>query len=258
MLEIKDLKVKIQEDSGQSTQVNQGENFQKEILKGINLKVEDNKVHVLMGPNGSGKSTLAQAIMGHPAYDVTSGQVSFNGEPILDLDVTQRANVGIFLSFQYPSEITGVTISSFLRLIYNKAHNTKLSPAKFRKILKEKMSLLEIDDSFANRYLNEGFSGGEKKRMEMLQMLVLEPKLAILDETDSGLDIDALKTVANAVNALKKETKMSVLLITHYTRILNYIDADKVHIMQNGKIVKEGNKSLADELEKQGFAPFED
>ncbi len=241
MLEIKNLKVKIEDN---------------EILKGVNLKVENNKVHALMGPNGSGKSTLAQALMGHPMYEVTQGEVLLDGEEVLDMEPDERAVKGIFLSFQYPSEVSGVTISNFLRLIYNKHHEEKLTPAKFRKVLKEKMDVLEMDESFADRYLNEGYSGGEKKRMEMLQMLIMEPKVAILDETDSGLDIDALKIVAESVNKLKGQTNMSVLIITHYTRILKYIEPDKVHIMRDGKIIKEGGKDLAHQLEEQGYAPF--
>lgn len=241
MLKIKDLKVSIED---------------KEILKGINLDVLKGKVHVLMGPNGSGKSTLAQTIMGNPMYTVTSGDIVLENESILDMEPHARALKGIFLSFQYPSEVTGVTISNFLRMIYNKRHTQNLSPVKFRKILEGKMDALNMNTDFAQRYLNDGFSGGEKKRMEMLQMSILEPKIAILDETDSGLDIDALKIVSNAVNTLKKDTNMSVLIITHYTRILQHIQADKVHILQDGVIVREGNRDLADELEQKGYAPF--
>lgn len=228
----------------------------KKIIKGINLSLEEEKVHVLMGPNGSGKSTLAQTLMGHPAYTVDKGKVLFAGEPLLELSPSERALKGLFLSFQYPSEIPGVTISSYLRMVYNKRFEENLSPIKFRKLLKEKMELLEIDESFMGRYLNEGFSGGEKKRMEILQMLVLEPKLAILDETDSGLDIDAIRVVSQAVNVAKKETKMTVLLITHYSRILKYIEPDQVYIMRDGKIVETGGKELAQELEEKGYAPF--
>lgn len=240
ILEIKDLKVSIDDTK---------------ILKGVDLEVKENEVTVLMGPNGSGKSTLAQALMGHPMYEV-EGDVNFNDEDLLDKEPDQRALDGLFLSFQYPSEVTGVTISSFLRMIYNKRHDEKLTPVKFRKILKEKMAILEMDESFMHRYLNEGFSGGEKKRMEMLQMMVLEPKLAILDETDSGLDVDALKIVGKVVNHLKEKTNMTILLITHYTRVLNYIEPDTVYIMQNGKITQKGTKDLAHELEEKGYAPF--
>lgn len=241
MLKVKNLHVKIDE---------------KEILKGVNLELTKGQVTVLMGQNGSGKSTLAQTLMGHPLYQITSGEVLFNNEDLLEMEPNERALKGLFLSFQYPSEVTGVTISSFLRMIYNKRHSTNLSPAAFRKLLKEKMDLLEMKDDFMSRYLNEGFSGGEKKRMEMLQMLVLEPELAILDETDSGLDIDALKVVSKAVNILKETKGMSVLIITHYTRILQHIEADRVLIMQDGAIVKTGDKSLAHELEEKGYAPF--
>ncbi len=241
MLKIKNLRISIED---------------KPILKGLDLTVGDNEIHVLMGPNGSGKSTLAQAIMGNPVYTVDSGQIVFNSDDITGMEPNERALKGIFLSFQYPSEISGVTVSSFLRLVYNKSHNVNLPPVKFKKVLAEKMQLLGMDESFATRYLNEGFSGGEKKRMEMLQMLVIEPKLTVLDETDSGLDVDALKIIANAVNKLKKETKMSVLLITHYTRILKYIEPDIVSIMQDGVVRKSGGKELAHELEEKGFAPF--
>jgi Fe-S cluster assembly ATP-binding protein len=237
------------------------QNFQvsvdeKEILKGVDLELSQGKVHVLMGPNGSGKSTLAQALMGHPLYKVTDGDVSLDGKNLLDMDVTERALQGVFLSFQYPSSAEGVSVFSFLRMIYNKKHGQNVTPASFKKILKEKLDLLGIDEDFMGRNLNEGFSGGEKKRMEMLQMLILEPKLAIIDEVDSGLDIDALKIVANAVNYLKEKTGCPVLLITHYTRILQYIEPDYVHILQDGVVVRSGAKDLAHELEEKGYAPF--
>jgi Fe-S cluster assembly ATP-binding protein len=228
----------------------------KEILKGLNLNIKSGEIHVLMGPNGSGKSTFAQVVMGNPKYSAFKGEIKFSGKDLLDLKPNERANKGIFLSFQYPSEISGVTISNYLRLIYNNSHNEKLSPIAFRKFIKEKMDLLEIKEDFLKRYLNEGFSGGEKKKMEMLQMLVLEPKLAILDEVDSGLDIDALKLVSKAVEFLHDRNKLSVLVITHYTRILNYLKPDFVHVMQNGAIIKSGSKKLADELEEKGYAPF--
>src|SRR3989344_3518521 len=206
MLEIKNLKVKVDT---------------KQIVKGVDLKIANSEIHALMGPNGSGKSTLAQTLMGNPKYEISGGKVLFNGQDITKLDVTKRAALGIFLAFQYPSEVSGVTIASFLRLVYNtkiKALGEKeLSPVNFRKVLKDKMDYLKIDESFISRYLNEGFSGGEKKRFEVLQMLVLEPKLAILDETDSGLDIDALKVVSVVVKYLHKKNKMSALIITHYT-----------------------------------------
>ena len=238
MFSIKDLKVKTEE---------------KEILKGVDLEIENNSVHVLMGQNGSGKSTLAQTIAGNPSYEVTDGKIKFNGRDILDLKPEERSRFGIFLSFQYPSEISGVSVFSFLRLIYNNSHEEKLSPVKFRGLLLEKAKILGIEESMLSRSLNEGFSGGEKKRMEMLQMLVLEPKLAILDEVDSGLDIDALKIVAKSVNFLKEKTKMSVLIITHYARILKYLEPDFVHIMKDGKIVQSGDKNLAHELEEKGY-----
>ena len=238
MLEIKNLKVNIED---------------KEVLKGVNLEIEANKIHALMGQNGSGKSTLAQTLMGHPGYKVVGGDVKFNGKNLLELEPNERSLAGLFLSFQYPSEIAGVTISSFLRMIYNKSHSTNLTTVLFRKFLTDKLALLEIKEDFMNRYLNEGFSGGEKKRMEMLQMLVLEPKLAILDETDSGLDVDAVKIVAKCINALKAQTNMSVLLITHYPRILKFIEPDRVHIMQDGEISQTGDKSLAHEIEEKGY-----
>ena len=223
-----------------------------EILKGIDLTIKRGETAVLMGQNGSGKSTLSQVVMGNPVYKVISGSISFNKKDLLSLDVTQRAKEGIFLSFQYPSEIEGVTVSSYLRLIYNKKNGTTLSPIKFRKLVKEYLDLLKMDETFLSRYLNEGFSGGEKKRMEMLQMLVLSPKFAMLDEVDSGLDVDALKIVSGAVNYLKsKET--TFLIITHYSRILQYLDPDRVLIMSNGKIVKEGDKKLALEIESTGY-----
>ena len=223
------------------------------ILNGINLEIKAGEIHALMGHNGSGKSTLAQVLMGHPGYKVEQGSVVFEKNNLLDLEPDQRANLGLFLSFQYPSEISGVNISSYLRMIYNKRNNEKLSPVAFRKILKEKMELLKMNEDFMNRYLNEGFSGGEKKRMEMLQMLVIEPKLAILDETDSGLDIDALKVVTGAIEHLHKAKGMAVLLITHYSRVLKYLEPDMVHVMKNGQIVKSGGKDLAHQIEDYGY-----
>ena len=227
----------------------------KEILKGVNLEVELGKVHALMGPNGSGKSTLANVLMGHPKYQVTKGKIILNGEDITELKADERAKKGLFLSFQYPSEITGVTLNNFLRTAYNSVKKEKLSVIDFYKFLKQKMEKLHIDSSFSKRYVNEGFSGGEKKRAEILQMAVLEPKYAILDETDSGTDVDALKIIGNAVNDMKSPNK-ATLIITHYYRILNYITPDKVHIMINGKIVKEGGKELAEEIENYGFETY--
>lgn len=241
MLKVKNLSVKI--DS-------------KEILKNLNLELEAGKVYALMGQNGSGKSTLAQTLMGHPQYVVSNGEITFLNQNLLEMDPTQRGLEGMFLSFQYPSEVPGVTIFSYLRMIYNKRHKQNLSPIAFRKLLKDKMQILEIKEDFMNRYLNDGFSGGEKKRMEMLQMLVLEPKLAILDETDSGLDVDALRIVSTAVSTLKEQTGMTVLIITHYTRILQHIQPDVVLVMQDGQIIKQGGKELAHELEQKGYAEF--
>jgi len=228
----------------------------KMILNGVNLEIGNNEIHVLMGPNGSGKTTLAQVLMGSPCYEVVDGSIEFNGRNILKLFPNERAEMGMFLSFQHPSEISGLPVSNFLRMIYNRRFNGNIPLASFRKILKEKMEKLEVDEDIINRYLNEGFSGGEKKKMEILQMMILEPKLTVLDEVDSGLDIDALKIVAENVNALKKKTKMSLLIITHYTRILEHINPDMVHIMKDGVIVQLGDKSLAEKLEKIGYAPF--
>ncbi len=240
-LEVKDLRVKIEG---------------KGILKGISLEVDKGQVVALMGPNGSGKSTLAYALMGHPSYEITSGRIFLNGEDVTKASPDQRAKKGLFLSFQYPQEISGVSVSNFLRTALNakrEAKNEKpISVMDFHKLLHEKMKLLKIDKSFALRYLNEGFSGGEKKRMEILQMAVLQPNIGILDETDSGLDIDALKTVAKGVNSLKGP-ELGILLITHYQRILNYITPDKVHIVVAGKIVKSGGKELALEVEEKGY-----
>jgi Fe-S cluster assembly ATP-binding protein len=241
MLEIKNLDVSVEK---------------KDIIHGLNLKIGSSEIHALMGQNGSGKSTLAQAVMGHPKYEVTSGEIVFDGKNVLEMEPNERAKAGLFLSFQYPSEVAGVNINSYLRLIYNKRFDLKVSPVKFREILKDKLEVLEMKPEFLTRHLNEGFSGGEKKRMEMLQMLVLEPKLAILDEVDSGLDIDALKVVSNAVNYLAKEKGMSVLIITHYTRILKYVHPNFVHVMKDGNIVKSGGADLADELEAKGYASY--
>ena len=243
MLEIKNLHVNIDGN---------------EILKGISLIAKDNEVTVLMGPNGSGKSTLANTLMGHPKFEITKGEIKFNNVLLNDLSPEKRAKLGLFLSFQYPQEISGVSVRNFLRTAYNAVKGTKLSPIEFRKIMEEKMDLLKVDKTFADRYLNEGFSGGEKKRSEILQLAVLEPKFAILDETDSGLDIDSLKTVAEGVNKIKEKIKNGVLIITHYKRILDYIKPDKVYIMKNGKIVEEGNIELVEKLEKEGYEWLED
>ena len=229
-----------------------------EILKGVNLTVKQGEVHALMGPNGTGKSTLAYVLMGHPSYFVTEGEVLFKGKNVLDLPPNERSQMGIFLAFQYPVAIPGVTVANFLRTALNakrKSENPEdkgIPIPEFRRILKEKMDLLKVDHTFAGRYLNEGFSGGEKKRAEILQMATLKPSIAILDETDSGLDIDALRIVSDGVNALRGED-LGVLVITHYQRILNYIKPDFVHIMLNGRIVESGGPDLALHLEEQGY-----
>ncbi len=224
----------------------------KEILKGLNLTINKGEVHALMGPNGSGKSTLAYVLMGHPKYQVTSGKVWYKGEEIFALKPNERAKKGLFLAFQYPTPIPGVTVMNFLRAAL-KAVQEKEIPAKdFLKLLKEKMKFLEISDQFSNRYINDGFSGGEKKRHEILQMAILEPEMAILDETDSGLDIDALKTVAKGVNRLIGPN-LGILLITHYQRMLNYIKPDYVHVLVDGKIVQSGGDKLALKLEELGY-----
>ena len=240
-LEIKDLHVKVDG---------------KEIVKGVNLKVEKGKVAALMGPNGSGKSTLAYALMGHPRYKISSGKIFLDNKDITKLPADERAKKGMFLSFQYPHEISGVSISNFLRSALNAIRESKneypISVMDFHEMLQEKMKVLKINSSFASRYLNEGFSGGEKKKMEILQMAVLGPKIGILDETDSGLDVDALRAVADGINKLKNP-QMGILLITHYQRILDYIIPDKVHIMVNGEIARSGSKELALEVEKKGY-----
>lgn len=233
----------------------------KEILKGVNLSVQKGEIHALMGPNGSGKSTLAQALLGHPKYEVTKGEILFKGQNILELGPDERARLGLFLAFQYPLEIVGVPLSRFLlaalKARRGQSEDSRDSKAfsEFRKTLKEKLSLLKMEDSFANRYLNEGFSGGEKKRAEILQMLVLKPEIAILDETDSGLDIDSVKIVAEAVNSMRGP-EFGCLAITHYQRILNYLKPDVVHVMVDGRIVRTGGWELAQELEAKGYEQF--
>jgi len=228
----------------------------KEILKGINLEIKAGEIHAIMGPNGSGKSTLSAVIAGKEEYEVTEGNVMLDGEDLSDLSPEERAHKGIFLSFQYPVEIPGVTVTNFIKTAINETRKSKgleeLPAKEMLQLIREKSDLLEIDRKFLSRSLNEGFSGGEKKRNEIFQMAMLEPKLAILDETDSGLDIDALKVVAKGVNKLKSD-KNSVLVITHYQRLLDYIVPDFVHVLYNGKIVKSGGKELALELEKKGY-----
>lgn len=231
---------------------------QNEIIKGLTLSVAQGQVHAIMGPNGTGKSTLAYTLMGHPNYTVTEGEVIFKGKNLLDLSTDERARLGLFLAFQYPISIPGVTVANFLRTAVNarrKAennHDRGIPIPEFRKILREKMDMLKMDSAFAGRYLNEGFSGGEKKRAEVLQMAILQPEIAILDETDSGLDIDALRIVSEGVNLLR-EQNIGVLLITHYQRMLNYIKPDVVHVMMDGTIVESGGADLAMHLEEQGY-----
>lgn len=226
-----------------------------EILKGLDLTIQEGETVALMGPNGSGKSTLAYALMGHPKYVITEGSVSFKGKDLLDLEPDERAQLGFFLSFQYPSAVPGVKVSDFLRAAYNSVHpEDKLSLPKFRRLLREEMQALEMDMSFADRYVNEGWSGGEKKRGEILQLRVLKPALAVLDETDSGLDIDAIRVVSKGVNQARlDDEKRAFLLITHYKRILEYIKPDRVVILVDGAVVDEGGSELVDKLEEEGY-----
>lgn len=224
----------------------------KEILKGLNLEIEKGEIHVIMGPNGAGKSTLANTLMGHPKYSIIDGEMVFEGDIINDLKVDARARKGIFLSFQYPEEVPGITVENFLRSAKGNLAGKVQNIIQFRKALKEKMRLLKMDESYAQRYLNLGFSGGEKKKNEILQMAVLEPKLAILDETDSGLDVDAVRIVAEGVSKLVDEEN-SILIITHHNRILDYLKPDYVHVLMDGKIVKTGDMSLAREIEESGY-----
>jgi Fe-S cluster assembly ATP-binding protein len=236
-LEVRDLRVSVEG---------------KEILKGIDLKVAQGETHALMGPNGSGKSTLANVIMGRPGYEVTGGQVLFEGEDVTGLTPDERARRGLFLAMQYPVEVPGVSVVNFLRTAYKSVKGDEISALAFRKHMKEKMAMLGVEDAMVNRYVNQGFSGGEKKRNEILQLAVLEPQIAILDETDSGLDIDSLKQVATGIAQLVGPT-LGVLLVTHYQRILNYITPDHVHVMMQGRIVRSGGKDLAHELERKGY-----
>ncbi len=226
----------------------------KEILKGVDLTLKQGEIHAVMGPNGTGKSTLAQAIMGHPSYDVTEGEVLLDGENILEMEVDERAQAGLFLGMQYPSEISGVTNSDFLRSAINaqREEGDEINLMQFIKKLDKNMEYLEMDPDMATRYLNEGFSGGEKKRNEILQLMMLEPKFGILDEIDSGLDIDALRVVSEGINKLRGQ-EFGSLIITHYQRLLNYISPDVVHVMMRGKVVKSGGKELAERLESEGY-----
>jgi len=243
LLEIRDLHARV-------------EGSDMEILRGVDLGIRPGEIHALMGPNGSGKSTLAKVIAGHPGYEATSGEVLFRGENILDMDPDERSRIGLFLAFQYPVEIPGVSIANFLRTALNARleDDEEIDVFEFHGKLMEKLALLKMDEAFAGRYLNDGFSGGEKKRNEILQMAILEPAMAVLDETDSGLDIDALRIVSEGVNTLgEHDENLGVLLITHYKRILNYIQPDHVHVMVNGRIVQSGGPELADRLEEVGY-----
>src|SRR6266568_6088058 len=224
----------------------------REILRGIDLTVQQGQIHALMGPNGSGKSTLSNVIMGRPGYRILEGSVTFNGEDITTLPPDQRAKRGLFLAMQYPTEVPGVSVVNFLRTAYQAIKGEQISALAFRKHMKEKMETLGVEDAMVNRYVNQGFSGGEKKRNEILQLAVLEPEIAILDETDSGLDIDSLKAVATGIERLIGPS-LGVLLITHYQRILNYITPDRIHVMMDGKIVLSGGPELATRLEQQGY-----
>lgn len=244
LLEIRDLHVSVGD-------ANIGE---KEILHGVDLEINHDETHVLMGPNGTGKSTLGYAITGNPAYDVTQGEIIFNGENITDMPVNERAKKGIFLSFQNPLEVPGVTLSSFIRSALEQKTGSRIRLWDFKKKLAETMKLLNMDESYAERDLNVGFSGGEKKKAEILQMLMLEPQLAILDETDSGLDVDAVRTVSNGVKIFRERVHGSLLIITHSTRILEALTVDETHVMENGVIVRNGGAELVEEINSNGFA----
>ncbi|OGV28781.1 MAG: Fe-S cluster assembly ATPase SufC [Legionellales bacterium RIFCSPHIGHO2_12_FULL_35_11] len=246
MLEIKNLHVNVNENP---------------ILKGINLKIKAGEVHAIMGPNGSGKSTLSKVLAGHPAYEITKGEIIYNNNDLTALSPDERAKAGVFMSFQYPIEVPGVTNISFLKSAVNAVCEGQgkkpLDAMEFLTFIRQKCQLLEMDESFLYRGINEGFSGGEKKRNEILQMLALEPQLSILDETDSGLDIDALRVISTGVNAMRNE-KRAIILVTHYQRLLNYIEPDFIHVLAGGKIIKSGDKSLALELEDKGYSWLED
>jgi Fe-S cluster assembly ATP-binding protein len=245
VLEIKNLQVSVVIESGN-----------KEILRGVDLTIKSGETHAIMGPNGSGKSTLAYSIAGHPKYLITGGSVTLDGVDVLEMSVDERAKAGLFLAMQYPVEIPGVSVSNFLRTAVTAIRGEAPKVRTWVGEVKAAMSSLEIDTSFSERNVNEGFSGGEKKRHEILQMELLKPKIAILDETDSGLDIDALRVVSEGVNRIKESTDLGVMLITHYTRILKYIKPDFVHVFANGKIVEEGGPELADKLEEKGYAEY--
>ncbi|MEJ6554142.1 Fe-S cluster assembly ATPase SufC [Microbacterium esteraromaticum] len=247
VLEIRDLHVTVETEQGETP-----------ILNGIDLTIKTGETHAIMGPNGSGKSTLAYTIAGHPKYTVTQGTITFDGEDVLEMSVDERARAGLFLAMQYPVEIPGVTVTNFLRTAKTAIDGEAPSIRQWTKDVKEAMSNLRMDAKFAQRNVNEGFSGGEKKRHEIMQLEVLKPKLAVLDETDSGLDVDALKIVSEGVNRAKEATNLGVLLITHYTRILRYIRPDYVHVVVKGRIVEEGGPELADRLEDEGYDRFLD
>ena len=243
LLNIKNLKVNVGE---------------KEILKGVDLTINENETHVLMGPNGTGKSTLGYAVMGNPKYEITGGSITFNGEDITELDVNERAKRGIFLSFQTPIEVPGVTLSGFIRRGLERKTGKRIRFFEFKKKLAETMELLNMDPSYADRDLNVGFSGGEKKKAEILQMLMLEPALAILDETDSGLDVDAVRTVSKGISLYKERCRGSLIIITHSTRILQSLTVDKAHVMEKGVIVKNGGGELVDEINEKGFESLQE
>ena len=240
-LEIRDLEVSVEG---------------KKIINGISLDIDTNQVTALMGPNGSGKSTLAYALMGHPKYTIDSGKIMINGEDITELGPDERAKRGLFLSFQHPQEVPGVSVSNFLRTALNSLREKPVPVPEFLKLLREKMTMLKMDPAFASRFLNEGFSGGEKKRAEILQLAILEPKIAVLDETDSGTDVDALKVISEGINKVHEKTKMGILVITHYKRILNYLKPDRVVVMAKGKVIMEGSHELADTIETKGYKAF--
>lgn len=245
-LEIRDLHVTVETENGT-----------KEILKGVNLTINSGETHAIMGPNGSGKSTLAYSIAGHPKYTITSGTVTLDGEDVLAMDVDERARAGVFLAMQYPVEVPGVTVSNFLRTAKTAVDGEAPKLRTWVKDVKDAMGNLKMDPAFADRNVNEGFSGGEKKRHEILQMELLKPKMAILDETDSGLDVDALRIVSEGVNRAQAQNEMGTLLITHYTRILNYIKPDHVHVLVDGRVAESGGPELAEQLEAEGYARFE-
>lgn len=244
-LKIEDLHVGVNTDSGL-----------KPILNGINLEINSNETHAIMGPNGSGKSTLAYALAGHPKYEVTSGSVTLDGADVLDMSVDERAKSGLFLAMQYPVEVPGVTVTNFLRSAKTAIDGEAPKLRHWTKDLKQAMESLRVDPAFASRNVNEGFSGGEKKRHEILQMEMLKPKFAVLDETDSGLDVDALRIVSEGVNRVKGVSDVGIMLITHYTRILNYITPDHVHVIIEGKVAEEGGPELAERLENEGYDRF--